>query len=125
LPANDRAAAAAFVCGLILDPSARSRALDRLQSWRPRLDQLWWSAADSGLADRELHTAAMDLFELARLGLSRLGEEFLSSKQRGHFEGFFERFTKRGLAPADWLRSALEADPAAALGYATGTRRGC
>lgn len=119
LPDRERSAAAALVCGLMLDPRARSQALDRLQAWRPQLAQLWWRAADLGLEESELQQAALDLFELAGQGLTRLGEGFLGREQRKHFEAFYDCFTAQGRAPADLLREALVNDPAAALRYAS------
>ena len=54
-----------------------------------------------GLADPVLGEKASLLCDLALDGCSALGTEFVSEEDLGRAADYFDRYTRRGLAPAD------------------------
>jgi glutamate--cysteine ligase len=67
-------------------------------------------ASRSGLHDAGLARVAIDLFQLALEGCSRLGSEFFHPADLEVAGAFFDRYTRRGRSPADELiESAIAA----------------
>ncbi|MEU4949003.1 ergothioneine biosynthesis glutamate--cysteine ligase EgtA [Streptomyces lavendulae] len=71
---------------------------DAYGSARAPRNALWHTAARSGLADRDLRTAATACFEAAAEALPRLGA---STHVRDTVGAFTERYVRRGRCPAD------------------------
>ncbi|CAM5346284.1 Glutamate--cysteine ligase EgtA OS=Streptomyces lavendulae subsp. lavendulae OX=58340 GN=gshA PE=3 SV=1 [Streptomyces lavendulae subsp. lavendulae] len=71
---------------------------DAYGSARAPRNALWHTAARSGLADRDLRTAATACFEAAAEALPRLGA---STHVRDTVGAFAERYVRRGRCPAD------------------------
>lgn len=125
LPDCWRAAAVAFVAGLLYDPTAMGLALDRLEAWRPDLFARWWSSAELGLLDPELASVTNDLWGFALDGCERLGPDYLAPEELQRAVLFRDRFPARGRAPADELREALARGPADALTFAADPAAEC
>jgi glutamate--cysteine ligase len=119
LPARLRPVPVALLAGAIEDPAARARTLTTLGAWRPRLPELWHRAATLGLADPEIRALAATVWSTALDGAAQLPRGYLDLGQLELAERFLDRFTVRGRCPADELRSALAANPAAALVWAS------
>jgi hypothetical protein len=63
-----------------------------------------------GLRDAAIASVATDLFQLALTGCRRLGSAYFHPTHLDEAVAFFERFTRRGRAPADELvESAIAA----------------
>lgn len=58
-------------------------------------------AGRTGLGDPEIARVARDLFEIGLEGAASLGEAYVSPADLETAREFFERYTRRGLAPAD------------------------
>jgi glutamate--cysteine ligase len=92
------AAPLAFLGGLAYDPHALRAALDILPSPDPGLLE---RAGRLGLRDPAIARTAADLFEIALGGCEALGPGFLHPLHREEARAYFERYTRRGLSPAD------------------------
>ncbi|MGW0822926.1 ergothioneine biosynthesis glutamate--cysteine ligase EgtA [Streptomyces sp. NPDC002845] len=77
---------------------------ERADSLPAPCNPLWISAARSGLADPELHEAAVVCFDAAREALPRLGA---SAGVQEAVAEFTDRYVARGRCPADDLLSRL------------------
>lgn len=92
------AAPLGFLGGLTYDPHALRAALDLLPP--PDLGLLE-RAGRLGLRDPALARTAADLFEIALRGCAALGPRFLHPAHLEEARAYFERYTRRGLSPAD------------------------
>lgn len=107
LPDCWRAAAVAFVAGLLYDDRAMGRALELLEPWHADLTARWWSSAERGFEDSELAAVTAGLWELALEGAGRLGQDYLAREELSQAQAYYDRFPARGRAPADELRESL------------------
>ncbi len=101
----------AVTAALFEDPEATEIAYRVVKSLAERAgslpaprNPLWRAAARSGLADPELHEAALVCFRAAAEALPRLGA---TADVRAAVAGFTDRYVARGRCPADDLLSAL------------------
>lgn len=109
LPAVWRDVPAVLLVGALYDDEALARLRGLLEPMRAQLPQRCAQAAQSGLKDPALCALAVEVWSFALEGASRLG---VSSARLEGVEDYLERFTLRGLTPADHL-AALH--PAAAF----------
>ncbi len=123
LPARLRAVPVVLLVGLLEDARSRTAALELLARHRCALPALARRAAADGLADAALASLAATVWTLALEGARRLAAEagggYLDPEHLALAEEFLERLTLRRRCPADDLRAALAAGPAAALAWAT------
>ncbi|MBV9775241.1 MAG: hypothetical protein JO040_14905, partial [Gemmatimonadetes bacterium] len=61
----------------------------------------------AGLGDAQIARTARDLFELALRGAAGLGEDFVAPGDLESAREFFDRYTRRGLSPADDAHQAV------------------
>ncbi len=120
LPAPWRIAPTVLLTGLIYCGRSRTAALDRLSGWRPRLPELWRTAAERGMAHEELGSASADVLQLGLEGAHRMPVDYFSLENLAIAERYLETFTRRHRAPADELAERLAQGPAAALAWAAG-----
>ncbi len=106
-----------LVSGLVYDPVARERALGLLDGLCSRLHELWEKAATDGLRDPDIADLAGSVWELAVGGAERLPSGWLEDESLPRAVEFLERFTARGLAPADELRGVMRGGPSAVLSW--------
>lgn len=106
LPARWRAVPAVLYAGLLYDDRARQRVLEVLEPVRHRLPSLLAAAAGPGVADPATCALAVEAWSLALAGARRLAVPPEPRHLRATDE-FLDRFTTRGLAPADELRPLL------------------
>lgn len=106
---------------LIYDDQARGQAIDMLSPAAASLRAIWRVASARGLADPELGRVAEKVAQLAVDAARRL--DLVDGQSLRVTEEFLERFTMRGLSPADELRPLL-GDPSASLAWALGDDRG-
>lgn len=96
------AAPLVFLAGLAYDPHAARSALDLA----PIADAgLLERAGREGLRDAGIARTATQLFELALAGCGALGPSFVHPSHLEEARLFFDRYTRRGRAPADDLIS--------------------
>ena len=96
------AAPLVFLAGLAYDPHAARSALDLA----PMADAgLLERAGREGLRDTGIARTATQLFELALAGCGALGPSFVHPSHLEEARLFFDRYTRRGRAPADDLIS--------------------
>lgn len=96
------AAPLVFLAGLAYDPHAARSALDLA----PMADAgLLERAGREGLRDAGIARTAAQLFELALAGCGALGPSFVHPSHLEEARLFFDRYTRRGRAPADDLIS--------------------
>lgn len=98
LPAGWRDVPAVLLIGALYDDEACSRIRALLEPTSAQLPQLSVRAALTGLRDPEMCATAVEVWSFALAGASRLG---VSSERRARVEAFLDRFTLRGLTPAD------------------------
>ncbi|HET6836785.1 MAG TPA: glutamate-cysteine ligase family protein, partial [Gemmatimonadales bacterium] len=98
LPARWCAAPLALTAGLLYDVSALRAANDLLGAPQPALLDL---AARDGLHDPDLARTAVDLCEIALSGCHRLGPAYFHPADLELATTYFDRYTRRGRAPAD------------------------
>ena len=96
LPLRWLAAPVAIACGLLYDADTRAIALELLGDPQPGL----LPASANGLRDPRLAARAGDLVELGLRGCARLGD-FVPFQEQAIAHDFAERYTFRGLTPAD------------------------
>lgn len=101
--------------GLLYDDEALSTSLELLRGWRSDLPEMLSRAAERGLADETIATAAAAVLDAGLAGATRLGT---AAGRLARTDAFLEAFTRRRRAPADEL-SGLLARPAEALRWAT------
>jgi glutamate--cysteine ligase len=94
------AAAVALTAGILYEPGALRAADDLLGSPDPRLLD---RSGECGLHDPRMARIAADLFEIALGGCRGLGQAYFHPADLEQAAGFFERYTRRGRAPADDL----------------------
>jgi glutamate--cysteine ligase len=101
------AAPLALTCGLLYDPPALRAADDLLGTPDTGLLD---RAGHLGLHDPAIARTANDLFELALAGCRGLGAGFFHPSDLEQAIGFYDRYTRRGRAPADEvIESAIAA----------------
>ncbi|HET6837520.1 MAG TPA: glutamate-cysteine ligase family protein [Gemmatimonadales bacterium] len=98
LPARWCAAPLALTAGLLYDTSALRAADDLLGAPQPTLLE---RAARDGLHDPYLARTAVDLCEIALSGCRRLGPAYFHPADLELATTYFDRYTRRGRAPAD------------------------
>jgi glutamate--cysteine ligase len=97
------AAPLVFLAGLAYDPHAARSALEMA----PMADAgLLERAGREGLRDAAIARTAAQLFELALAGCGALGPSFVHPSHLEEARLFFDRYTRRGRAPADDLIAA-------------------
>jgi glutamate--cysteine ligase len=92
------AAPLALTAGILYDPEALRAADDLLGIPDPGLLE---PAGRFGLHDPAIGRVASDLFQLALSGCRRLGSAYIHPSHLEQAAAFFERYTRRGRAPAD------------------------
>jgi glutamate--cysteine ligase len=97
------AAPIAFLAGLAYDPHASRAALDLVPAPDPALLE---RAGRDGLHDPAIARTAAELFELALAGCRALGSGYVHPSHLEEARGYFDRYTRRGLSPADDVPSA-------------------
>jgi glutamate--cysteine ligase len=98
LPIEYLAAPIVLISGLVYDADAAVAARAAL----PAADEaLLARAALCGLRDPELRVLAEEIVRLGLNGAKRLGPELVRNRDLEDAESFFERWTYRGLSPAD------------------------
>jgi glutamate--cysteine ligase len=107
LPPEWYAAPVALAAGLCYDPASLRDAVALLGPPDPALLE---PAGRDGLRDPGIARTAADLAELALAGCERLGPAFFAPADLDDARAFFDRYTRRGRAPAD---DAVEAVAAA------------
>jgi glutamate--cysteine ligase len=101
------AAPLALAAGLLYDPRALRSAADLLP--QPDLSLLE-RAGRLGVHDPDIAGISADLFELALAGCAGLGTAYFHPSDLEEARAYFERYTRRGRAPADdLLHSAIAA----------------
>ncbi len=107
IPAQWYAAPLALTAGMLYDPDALRAADEILGS--PDAGLLV-AAGQSGLHHPEIAGVAADLFQIALSGCRRLGPGYLHPADLEQATAYFERYTRRGRAPADdMIESAIAA----------------
>lgn len=104
-----------ITASILYDSEATGRVIDLLESWAPRLNRLWRTAACEGLADPELQRAAVQLVTIAIEAARRNPHRFGGPAIRAT-EEFADRYTLRAASPADEVR--LHHDPGALIEWA-------
>jgi glutamate--cysteine ligase len=92
------AAPLVLIAGLTYHEATARRVRELLSSAD---DTLLWRAAGAGLRDTALCGVARALVKLGLEGAKALGRDYVSSAALATAEHFFDRYTMRGLAPAD------------------------
>jgi glutamate--cysteine ligase len=116
VPAAFRRALMLLVAGAILDDVARGAILGLLEPHRATLPSLARRCATEGLSDPRLCALAVEVWAYARDGAARLPG--VTRADGVAVEGYVDRFTVRGRAPADELAELLERDAALAMDWA-------
>jgi glutamate--cysteine ligase len=98
LPARWCAAPLALTAGILYDHSSLRAADDLLGVPQPTLLEV---AGRDGLHDPDLARTAVDLCEIALSGCRRLGPGYFHPADLELATAFFDRYTRRGRAPAD------------------------
>lgn len=98
LPPEWWAAPLALLAGIAYHRPTHRAAADLLGHPDPAVLR---AASEQGLRDRAIARVAADLATLALEGCAALGPSFISPADLAEAREFFERFTLRGLAPAD------------------------
>jgi hypothetical protein len=88
----------ALTAGILYDPGALRAADDLLGAPDPGLLE---RAARCGLHDPVIARTAGDLFQVALSGCRGLGPGYFHPSDLEQAAAFFERYTRRGRAPAD------------------------
>ena len=97
---------AAFYTGLLYDEKSLNELLDLLLPIRKDLKALW-ERSPYGLQDKALSRLAQKTMHIAASGFSRLPSCFQGDGATRLMSAYIERFTDRGLTPADiWLELA-------------------
>lgn len=117
VPAGHRTAAVLLVAGALVDPVARDAVRGLLEPHRTRLVPLARRCAVDGLTDPRLCALAVAAWSYARAGAARLPG--VTPTHLAAVDAFVDRYTVRGLSPADELAARLAADPADARRWAT------
>jgi glutamate--cysteine ligase len=98
LPPEWLAAPIVLVTGLIYDEASAAAARDLM----PSADEsLLARAARCGLRDGEIGSRAETIVTLGMRGAKALGTDFVAASDLAITEAFFDRWTSRGLSPAD------------------------
>jgi glutamate--cysteine ligase len=101
------AAPLALAAGILYDPQTLRSVADLLPP--PELSLLE-RAGRLGVHDPAIASTSSDLFELALAGCAGLGSAYFHPSDLDEARAYFERYTRRGRAPADdLLRSAIAA----------------
>jgi glutamate--cysteine ligase len=98
IPPHWYAAPLGFAAGLLYDSGALRAADDLLGAPDPGLLE---RAGRCGLHDPAIAQTASDLFQIALSGCRGLGEGYFHPADLDEAVAFFDRFTRRGRAPAD------------------------
>lgn len=107
VPPHWYAAPLALTAGLLYDSGALRAADELLGAPDPSLLE---RAGQSGLRDPAIATKASDLFQIALSGCRGLGPGYFHPADLEEAVAFFERYTRRGRAPADEvIRTAIAA----------------
>lgn len=93
---------AVIVAGILYDDQVRSQAIELMSRFVGRLELTWRTAAHAGLKDVELADIAFKLADLALEAARR--SDMLDRRAISATVEFIDRFTQRGLSPADELR---------------------
>jgi glutamate--cysteine ligase len=94
------AAPVALATGITYDPAALEAAVDLLGV--PDLGLLQ-RAGRLGLGDPAIAATATDLVDIALAGCERLGPDYFHPSDLDQARCFFDRYTRRGYAPADFM----------------------
>jgi glutamate--cysteine ligase len=97
------AAPLVFLAGLAYEPHAARTALELVPAPDARLLE---RAGREGLRDPAIARTAAQLFEVALAGCRALGAAFVHPSHLEEARVFFDRYTRRGRAPADDLIAA-------------------
>jgi glutamate--cysteine ligase len=108
-----------LLAGLIEDGRARAAGRAILEPHQTALPELLRRSAIAGLRDPVLGALAAEVWQLALEGAGRLPPGYLDADGQRQAADFLDRYTLRGRCPADELREALAAGPAAALAWAS------
>ena len=117
LPRALQPAPVAVLCGLLLDPRARTQVLELLEPWAARYEALATLAAGPGVAHPRICALAVELCATALEGARRVlpaHDLWAAAVAEDHLDAR----TMRGLAPVDELLRLLP-EPAAALAWAS------
>lgn len=98
VPPQYLAAPLVLLAGLVYDPEISSQVREIVP---PAEDALLWRAAGLGLHDAGIAGIARDLVSLGLEGARALGERYVDGPTLAAATRYFERYTLRGLAPAD------------------------
>jgi glutamate--cysteine ligase len=98
LPARWCAAPLALTVGILYDPASLRAADELLGTPQPALLH---TAARDGIHDPDLARTAVDLAEIALSGCRRLGPAYFDPADLEWATAYFDRYTRRGRAPAD------------------------
>ncbi|MEX2533761.1 MAG: glutamate-cysteine ligase family protein [Nitriliruptoraceae bacterium] len=119
LPKRWRRVPAVLYAGAIYDPKARDRIHDLLADVSETSAQQLHLAATSGLSDATLCARAVEVWSFALSGAMRLPQGTFADGDLQSAEAYLDRFTLRGLSPADELITLLQtSSPSAVLGWA-------
>ena len=102
------AAPLVLLAGLVYDARAARQLRELLP---PADDALLWRAAGLGLHDAGIAALAREIVTLGLDGAAALGEPYVSRAVLAEAERFFDRYTQRGLAPADDATTSTPAAP--------------
>lgn len=119
LPARLRQVPVVLLAGLVEDPHARAAGRAVLERHQTALPELLRRSATVGLGDPLLGALAAEVWQLALEGAGRLPPGYLDGDGPRLAADFLDRYTLRRRCPADELREALAAGPAAALAWAS------
>lgn len=103
VPPQWYAAPVALAVGISYDPGALRDALDLLGRPDPAVLE---RAGRLGLHDRALARTAADLADIALAGCESLGPAYFHPSDLEQARAFFDRYTRRGRAPADDVEDA-------------------
>ena len=115
LPISMLAAPLALLAGLTYHQPSTEKAMEVLGPPRTALLHV---AGMRGLGDARLARMALQLTDIAMEGCRQLGPGFVTTADMDAAHRYFERYTRRGLTPAD--DQAPPAEPAVAVGAGAG-----
>lgn len=119
LPKRWRRVAAVLYAGAIYDPKARDRIHDLLADVPATPANQLRVAATSGLSDATLCALAVEVWSFALSGAMRLPQGTFTHGDFESVEAYLDRFTLRGLSPADELVTLMQtSSPSALLDWA-------
>lgn len=103
-----QAAPGVYYTALIYDDRSLDDALDLLLPEFPRLKDLW-AKAPKGLEDKDVARLSKRLVEIAMEGFERMPSCYKGEDGKEILTKFYERYTSKGLTPADDMLKAFKA----------------